>query len=363
MNDEREIYRAEQLPVFQNQMFASHAEAVACTRGDIVLVQNLRTGLLYNRSFHPELMDYGPEYQNEQAFSTVFRDHLDEVTNVIQHHFYGLSVIEIGCGKGHFLEHLQLLGFSITGLDPAYEGNSSQVIKAPFTPTLALTADGIILRHVLEHVPKPLDFLAAIRDANGGKGKIYLEVPCFDWICRQRAWFDIYYEHVNYFRCDDFLRMFGNIYETGHFFGGQYLYVVADLATLHPPEYCDESRVELPPDFLGGITHYAAILKAQKTKHGIRNQTAIWGGASKGVIFALYMQRAGAKVDFVVDINPAKQGKYLGATGLRVYSPEDVLSLLDIGSVIFVMNGNYLSEIQKLTDNKFNYLTVDHESI
>ena len=45
----REIYRVDQLPVFQNKMFRSATEAIACTRGDLILVQDLMTGLIYRR--------------------------------------------------------------------------------------------------------------------------------------------------------------------------------------------------------------------------------------------------------------------------------------------------------------------------
>ena len=92
-----------------------------------------------------------------------------------------------------------------------------------------------MLRHTLEHMRQPVDFLADVLRANGGRGDIYLEVPCFDWIRSHRAWFDIFYEHVNYFRLDDFHRMFGTVRESGHLFGGQYLYAIADLATLRAP--------------------------------------------------------------------------------------------------------------------------------
>ena len=56
-------------------------------------------------------------------------------------------------------------------------------------------------------------------------------MPCLDWICKHRAWFDIFYEHVNYFRLTDFQRLFQRIEDSGHLFGGQYLYVVAELAS------------------------------------------------------------------------------------------------------------------------------------
>ena len=46
--------------------------------------------------------------------------------------------------------------------------------------------------------------------------------------------------------------MFDKIYEAGHLFGGQYLYVVADITTLRCPEYMEGESVEIPTDFLKG---------------------------------------------------------------------------------------------------------------
>src|ERR1017187_6492880 len=258
----RELYRAEQLPSFQNRMFHSEEEAKNCAKGDVVLVRDLDTGLTFNRAFQPELMQYDADYQNEQAISAAFRRRLQNVSEVILKHFQDSSLIEVGCGKGYFLEHLQAMGFKITGLDPAYEGSNPSVIKRYFSPESGLRADGIVLRHVLEHLQDPVGFLSRVRDANGGGGKIYIEVPCFDWICDHRAWFDIFYEHVNYFRLPDFHRMFGLVYEAGHAFNGQYLYVVADLATIRAPE-CDETdRITFPEGLLDTVSVYAAELGA-----------------------------------------------------------------------------------------------------
>ncbi len=89
--------------------------------------------------------------------------------------------------------------------------------------------------------------------------------------------------------------------------------------------------------------------------------TVVWGGAFKGVIFSLFMQRAGASIDCVVDINPAKQGRYLPATGLRVFSPKEMLAQMPRGADIYVMNSNYLDEIRQMTGNQFNYIKVDHD--
>lgn len=351
-----ELYRAENLPVLQNRVFSTAREALESPTGNVILVQNLSTGLIYNAAFDSTTLKYDETYQNEQSYSGVFRKHLDDVQAIIGRYFRGCSLVEIGCGKGHFLQRLRSEGFDVRGVDPAYEGDDPHVIKAAFNAELGLSVEGIVLRHVLEHVEDPLGFLADIARANGGKGRIYLEVPCFDWICSHRAWFDIFYEHVNYFRISDFYRIFSRVDEAGHLFQGQYLYVVADLSSLRVPEFGEADRVQMPGDFLSRLHQLAAIGKAAKDKTNI-----VWGGASKGVIFSIFMHRAGMRIDAVIDINPAKQGKFLAGSGLRVSSPNpDLLGSLAQGNM-FVMNSNYLPEIVERSGAQFNYITVDHE--
>src|SRR6185295_10449910 len=152
----RELFRAEGLPVSQNRMFATAAEALASPTVNVVLVQDEQSGLVNNAAFDHSKLTYDQDYQNEQAHSGVFQRHLDEVAAVIGKHFRDKTLLEVGCGKGYFLEHLRKLGFKITGVDPAYEGQNPTVVKARFDRSLGLSADGIILRHVLEHIPDPV---------------------------------------------------------------------------------------------------------------------------------------------------------------------------------------------------------------
>jgi hypothetical protein len=344
------LYRQEQLPIFQNRMYDTEAEAKACPRGDVRLIEDQQTGLVYNAAFRPELMTYDSHYQNEQAVSPLFHKHLEAVSRIIERCAGKGSLVEVGCGKGFFLEMLLTSGFDVTGFDPTYEGNNPRVLRHYFEPGVGIEAKGLILRHVLEHIQDPATFLSRLKTANGGAGKIYIEVPCFDWICKRRAWFDIFYEHVNYFRLSDFSRMFGTVLESGRLFGGQYLYVVAELATLLAPERNSSDGVVFPKNFTDNL------FESGRTEM----PRAIWGGASKGVIFALLYERAGLPIQTVIDINPAKQGKYLPATGLLVQSPAQAFTMLPRGSTIYVMNSNYLDEIRKMSDDAFNYIEVDH---
>lgn len=340
------IYEQVKLPIFQNRMFDTEEEAKACPTGDIRLVEDQRTGLIYNSAFHPQVMAYDTNYQNEQSLSLLFQQHLESISQIIYKFIGRESIIEIGCGKGFFLEMLLKKGFDITGYDPAYEGNNPRVMKQTFKFGVEAKANGLVLRHVLEHIQDPFNFLVELKKNNGGSGKIYIEVPCFDWICKHRAWYDIYYEHVNYFRISDFYRMFDNVIESGLLFGGQYLYIVAELSTIREPELDMSDRVIFPEDFTQNL------LIAEQ------NDTAVWGGASKGVIFTLLKERVGQPISMVIDINPAKQGKYLPATGLLVQSPSEAIDKLPRGSTIYIMNPNYSEEIRQMSNNLFNYIVI-----
>lgn len=346
----RMLYEENHFPILQNRVYETFEAAVNCPRGDLRIIEDEQTGLIFNGAFRSELMRYDSNYNNEQSVSPFFRDHLLGVTKIISEALGRHDLVEVGCGKGFFLEMLLADGFDVTGFDPTYEGNNPRVVKQYFSHDVLRPSKGLILRHVLEHVQNPYDFLCQLRDANGGSGLIYIEVPCFDWICEKRAWFDIFYEHVNYFRAHDFYKMFGGVLSCEHTFGGQYLSIVGDLATLTQPRYEEDHTIDFPDDFLSGLNS----AEQKETEHAV-----VWGGASKGVIFSLLRQRIGRPVAAVIDVNPAKQGKYLPVTGLKVLSPLDALRQFSDSTTVYVMNSNYIDEIKEMSMDRFKYVGVD----
>lgn len=347
----RELYRQSGFPVFQNKMYETREAARNCPRGNIEIIENQDTGMIYNAAFDPALVDYDSAYQNEQANSSVFEAHIDEVIGLVDQHMPG-SIVEVGCGKGFFLDKLLENGVNALGFDPTYEGDNEFVKREYFSKDIGYRGDGLILRHVLEHVQDPYDFLTQLAEANDGTGLIYIEVPCFDWICTNRSWYDIFYEHVNYFRMRDFAAMFGRLVYAEHSFDGQYLSIIGDLSTLRPPKYSEERKVEFPSDFMAGLDRDLASTNGDLT---------VWGGASKGVIFSLLRERAGYAAPLVVDINPAKQSKYLPATGIEITSPSNVMETLPDGASVLIMNPNYIEEIKTMSNNRFNYMSLTND--
>ncbi|OBF66045.1 methyltransferase [Mycobacterium sp. 852002-51971_SCH5477799-a] len=353
MSGVAQLYEQSDFPIFQNRMYESAEEARACPRGDIRLVQDDISGLVYNAAFRQELMTYDAAYENEQAHSPVYKRHLEEVASIVERNLGTDGLVEVGCGKAYFLELLQSRGCSITGFDTTYDGNNPAVERRYFGDGVTVSArGGIVLRGVLPHVQNPVGFLEGLRDANDG-GLIYIEVESFERILRARAWYNIFYEYVTYFRLEDFSRMFGRVVESGYLFGGQCLYVVADLATLRPPLSTVADRVDFPEDFLA-----TATLAPSDRVGGVH---AVWGASSKGVIYSLLRERCGNPVDVLIDINPAKWNKFVPATGVPVMSPEEGMAKLAPGSDIYVMNSIYTEEIRTMTRDRFKLIGVEYD--
>jgi hypothetical protein len=70
------------------------------------------------------------------------------------------------------------------------------------------------------------------------------------------------------------------------------------------------------------------------------------GAASKGATFATLIDPDGERLAGTIDINPAKVGKFMPATGLPIVSP----SILQNGDTVIAMNPNYRSEIASEID-------------
>src|SRR5690606_20833571 len=92
-----------------------------------------------------------------------------------------------------------------------------------------------ILRHVLEHITSPVDFLTDLGAAAPGV-PLYIEVPEVNWIFENGAFWDFCYEHCNYFSAKSLrnamlLAGYSDI-EQSPSFGGQYQWAIG---TSTPP--------------------------------------------------------------------------------------------------------------------------------
>lgn len=317
--------------------------------GEMRLRRNARLDFMENAAFDPAVAVYDDRYQNSQAHSPRFLAHMVEVQERIEAHLApGARVVEVGCGKGAFFDMLDATGrYDLTGYDATYEGDNPRIEKRYLTGADRIGADLVILRHVLEHIQAPHRFLAMLAEVFDG-APIYIEVPNAGWITQNGTFFDITYEHVNYFSQAALTGLFRQTREAGLLFDGQYQYVIADLDTLDPGfgaaygspgAWNDLSFASLFPGL-------AQALSAMADRVTEGRRLFLWGAATKGCMYLVHAQAAGlAPATAAVDINPDKIGKYLPLSHVPIWPPERFMAEARSGDILMVMNPAYLPEI------------------
>jgi SAM-dependent methyltransferase len=328
-------------------------------------------GFIGNTAFEPSRLAYTQAYENSLDFSPKFQDYAQDLAlQLIQRYeLKHKTVIEIGCGKGEFLILLCKLGDNWgIGFDPTYVPLSSHAgygdrinfIQDLYSQDYAhCQGDLICCRHTLEHVPKPTQLLQTLRHAIGDSNTpVFFEVPNALYIFHQLAIWDIIYEHCCYFAPVTLAYAFAacgfQVQDVSDTFHGQFLCIEA--TPTNNRQGLTEKHANDVQQMAQDITTFTTAFecKLQTWREQLDTWTAqkqrivVWGAGSKGVTF-LNLLGAASQIDYVVDINPRKQGMYVAGTGQQIVSPEFLSTYQP--NVVLVMNPNYADEIQQMTLN------------
>lgn len=350
------------VPVFQNMRYDSVARARAAATGMLALVICTRCAFGFNAAFDPGLLAYDAGYENDQSNSAAFTIHLVERAAAILGRLprHEATVLEIGCGQGAFLKLLLDAGAGRVrhafGFDPAARSpteHSPLHIRARFFEAAAEPdigqVDAAVSRHVIEHVGAPVAFLKTIRQAAFAPGaRLYLETPCLEWILRNTAFQDIFYEHCNYFCAQSLkwaLESAGFAVEAvEHVFGGQYLWALATACDAR--NAVPAGRVNCGPivDLSDAFTkRYQSVVRRVRARLEADPGLALWGGGAKGATFAAILDPDATLINCVIDLNPRKQGGFIAVTAHAIVSPREAVER-GVRRVA-IMNPNYRTEI------------------
>jgi len=358
------IFRAGDIPVHSCILIDSQSEATGFQTGNLVLGMCHACGVASNLRFDSGLIDYDTSYEETQIHSPTFGSYARTLAGewLERYDLAGAHVVEIGCGQGEFLQLLLDLGAGFaTGIDPAcrpVDSGRMKLINGKFSPDLAdIGGDFIFCRHTLEHILPTGELLEQIHAYLGPESgvPVCFEVPDFDRVLDECAFWDIYYEHCSYFTAQSLERLFRHhgfeIQDLRLVYAGQYLIIETkqaaakaladpsgiesrDLATL-----LDKARTFAErTDAICGtwLKRIASWRKAGK-------KIALWGSGSKAVGFMTGLG-LGDEVVGVVDINPAKQGKYMPGCRPKIMAPAELVTIQP--DVIVIMNPIYLDEIR-----------------
>lgn len=361
------FYGIDAIPIHSCLLIPDRDQAMTYPTRQLRLGLCERCGFIGNTSFDPSVHHYSAQYEETQGFSGRFRAFSrDLCTRLIERYdLHEKRILEIGCGKGEFLAEICALGHNTgIGIDPAYvpERNPAGAdagvtfIQDFYSEKYAhLEADVICCRHTLEHIAETYRFMETIRNAIGARTQTLLifEVPDAIRVLREGAFWDIYYEHCSYFTPTSLARLFrATGFETDQLdlvFDDQYIVLTAYACGRSPGAAvsCEEDAVpprqavdEFRQACRAGLAYWRGIINRAREEGG---KIVVWGGGSKAVAF-LTTLGVSDTVEYVVDINPYKHGKFLPGTGQEVVSPE-FLSHCRPDQVI-VMNPIYCDEIR-----------------
>jgi hypothetical protein len=360
-----ETVTRDRIPTMQNRVYRTREEARAARAGRLELAACRACGFAWNRAFDPTLVVYDDAYDNSVPSAVMAEHYRDIARRLVERHDLreGL-VLDVGCGNGAFLREIRqaVPGSRGLGVDPALDGDGEEdggglrYVRAMFDPGLLDERPALIVcRHVLEHLPDPVEFLRTIHAAAtrfGAPSPCFLEVPDLGWIVRNEAFSDLCYEHSNYFTAGS---LAGTARRAGFTtvaadvaFGSQYLVLEA------VPAPAADGSDRPADDVAGTLLDYAgaeAATIASTRERLIRRRSdgdaiAVWGMATKGVMFSLLVDPDGLLIDHCVDVNPNKQDAFVPITGHRIGPPEDLRNGDGRPVAVVVMNVNYRGEIE-----------------
>lgn len=283
----------------------------------------------------------------------------------------GNLVAEIASNDGYMLTNFKAAGVPVLGIDPApapvriARDKGIDTINDFFTRTLGETlaaegrqADVILANNVVAHVEDQNDLVAGMAALLKDGGVVEVEFPYVRDLIDHGEFDTIYHEHRCYFSVgaaktlfarhglflNDVLRIpihGGSLRLT---FGKTAAPSAAVAAIL-----AEETALGL--DTAGYYEDFAKSVQAfrRKMRHMIGQmkssgaRVAAYGAAAKGTIMVNYLGFDASVLDFAVDRNTVKQGRYMPGMRIPIVSPERLEE--NAPDVLVILPWNFRDEI------------------
>jgi nucleoside-diphosphate-sugar epimerase/SAM-dependent methyltransferase len=281
-------------------------------------------------------------------------------------------VVEIASNDGYMLRNFQAAGIPALGVDPAPEParlareKGIETINDFFGQRLAARivadrgqrADLILAKNVLAHVDDQNDLVAGMAELLAPDGAVVLEFPYVRDLVEQCQFDTIYHEHRCYFSLHSVQALFarhgldvtdvvrvpihgGSLRLTATKTGAPDPRVAA---LLEEERALGIDRIAFFQDFarqvVGFRTRFRSLLGDLKAS-GAR--IAAYGAAAKGTIMLNYLGVDGRVLEFAIDRNPAKQGRYIPGVLIPIIGPEVLEN--DPPDVLVLLPWNFRDEI------------------
>jgi len=361
------FHEQKSVPVHSVLNMPTRETALNYPKGDILLGFCQNCGFISNVVFDPGALEYSSNCEESQGCSPTFDSFSRRLANdlIKRHDLHQKDILEIGCGKGEFLTLICELGENRgVGFDPAYvSGRHTSKAKDRITfikdfyseKYTYYKADFICCRMTLEHIQDTADFVSMVRRSIGDRTKtiVFFQVPDVTRILRDCAFEDIYYEHCSYFSPESLACLFRkcefDVLNLQTEYDDQYLIIEVkpENGKKHALFSLENDLEKLKEYVLRFTNTYNQKINTWENKlqdfRAKRQRVVIWGSGSKAVSF-LSGLNVYDQIEYVVDINPFRQGSYMAGTGQEIVAPDFLKEYTP--DIVIVMNSIYCEEIK-----------------
>jgi SAM-dependent methyltransferase len=281
-------------------------------------------------------------------------------------------VIEIGSNDGYLLQNYQSSGIPVLGIEPAVnvarvaqDQNGVPTLCKFFNRDLAAQlagcdekADVVHVHNVLAHVADLNGFVAGLQIVLKDSGIGVIEVPYVKDLIDHVEFDTIYHEHLCYFSLTSLTHLFErhgltvrDVERTAIHGGSLRLFVgkhgrssVRVARLLDDEAAWGVAKAEFYQGFGQRIERLRGELVALLRDLKSQGRTiAVYGASAKGSTLLNYFQIGRELIDFVVDRNTFKQGRYTPGTHLKIHSPDKLVEAHP--DYVLLLSWNFAEEI------------------
>ena len=299
------------------------------------------------------------EYAYFSSYSTTFLEHCRRYCEQMVERF-GLGahsqVVEVASNDGYALQYFVQRGIPALGIEPAANVARAALEKGVptrvqfFTRAAArqlvaegLRADLLYGKNVLAQVHDINDFVGGFKILLAPTGVATIEFPHLERLVADNLFDTIYHEHFSYFSLHSARTIFAahgltvfDVEEVATHGGSLRLYLRHDEHEAWPVSQRITAQLQRERELgmLGPEYYRSFAQRVKETKWkllellmGVRREGKVavgYGAPGKGNTLLNYCGIRTDLLDYTVDRNPYKHGKYLPGTHIPIYAPDQI---------------------------------------